>query len=144
MSPPTPHRAARRRIRRPSATLRLAAAAAPRIDDAAWARLRPLIPVQPRTPGPGRPAADDREVLEALVKMLVAHASYNQLDLIGPISGVTVRRRLRAWQNAGAWDAISAELAALPALAQRRLDFTVLDRPQPTALAHRRPCREQP
>lgn len=138
MSPGVP----RRRVRRPSATLRLAAAAAPRIGDDAWARIRPLIPAQPHHPGPGRPAAEDRQVLETLLRMLIARASYNQLDLIGPVSGATAHRRLRAWQHAGAWPAIAAELAMLPGC--DRLDFTVLSRPQPAALAHRRDPQGQP
>ena len=82
------------------------------LTDAQWAKIRPLVPPPART---GRPRADDRRTLEAILYVLRTGCAWADLP---PELGddATVHRRLRRWQAEGVWERIRrAFLAELDA-----------------------------
>ncbi len=75
-----------------------------RLTEAQWAAIQALLPPPART---GRPRADDRQTLEAILYKLEAGCAWSALPVeLG--DGVTAYRRLRAWQAAGVWTQIQA------------------------------------
>jgi tetratricopeptide (TPR) repeat protein len=82
----------------------------PRLTDAQWAAIAPLLPRPART---GRPRADDRQTIEAILYKLETSCAWSALPAaLG--DGVTAHRRLRAWEAAGLWPQIAAIVHAEP------------------------------
>lgn len=77
------------------------------LTDAEWAAIRPHLPPRPRF---GRPRADDRRVVAAILWVLRNEAPWCALP---PPYGdpVTAWRRHRAWRAAGVWPRIERALA---------------------------------
>ena len=75
------------------------------ISDELWAEVEPLIPARPRRRRyPGRKAIDDRLVLNGILHVLHTGIAWEDLPReYGYGSGVTCLRRLRIWQQAGAF-----------------------------------------
>lgn len=71
-----------------------------------WAVVGPLLPPEPPKPKGGRPRIPDRNVLTGIVFMLLSSCSWANLPAkpLGCGSPVTCWRRVRDWQQAGAWD----------------------------------------
>jgi transposase len=95
------------------------------ITDAVWERVEPLIPQRARRRRyPGRKPLDDRAVLTGILVVLARGIGFERLPTdLGLGSGMTCWRRLRDWQQAGAWPRIAAVLAeVLPE--GSRIDFT--------------------
>jgi transposase len=83
-----------------------------RVTDAQWAQIQALLP--PRAPT-GRPRADDRRTLEAILYVRRSGCAWAVLPAaLG--DGATAHRRWRQWQAAGLWARIEAILAAPGAL----------------------------
>lgn len=94
-----------------------AAHADPVITDELWERIEPLVPHRARRRRyPGRKPLDDRAVLTGILVVLARGIGFERLPKeLGCGSGMTCWRRLRDWQQAGAWSPIAAELVrALP------------------------------
>lgn len=72
------------------------------LSDAQWSILAPLLPPPSRT---GRPRADDRRTLNAILFVLRSGCRWQDLP---PTYGspVTAWRRLRQWEERGVWDRI--------------------------------------
>lgn len=49
------------------------------LTDRQWERIRPLIPVRPKSPRGGRPPADDRACLEGMLWVLKSGARWRDL-----------------------------------------------------------------
>jgi putative transposase len=82
-----------------------------RTDDQ-WERLQPLLPSpKPGTPSGGRPAADTREVVNAVLYLLRSGGSWRLLPRDFP-GWKTVYTRFRLWRPAGIWDRPHAALRA--------------------------------
>jgi transposase len=81
-----------------------------RLTDAQWDRIAALLP--PRRPGRGRPRADDRQTLEAI--LYVQRTGCAWADLPAELGNdATAHRRWQEWQAAGLWEQIAA-LAEMP------------------------------
>jgi transposase len=85
----------------------------PVITDAVWESIEPLIPHRARRRRyPGRMPLDDRAVLTGILVVLARGIGFERLPKeLGYGSGMTCWRRLRDWQQAGAWTAIAEVLA---------------------------------
>jgi hypothetical protein len=82
-----------------------------RVTDAQWAAIAALLAPRART---GRPRADDRRTLEAILHKRDSGCGWQALPpALG--AGVTAYRRLRAWQAAGVWTQIEALVRHEPA-----------------------------
>jgi len=91
-----------------------------RLTDGQWAFIRPLLPPPAHT---GRPRADDRRTIEAIVYVLVTGCRWQDLprEYGAP---TTAWRRLKRWSEAGIWERIwRAALATLDQ--QGQLDWTI-------------------
>jgi transposase len=78
-----------------------------RVTDAQWAAIQALLAPRART---GRPRADDRRTLEAILYKLDTGCGWHAIPpALG--DGVTAYRRLRAWQAAGVWEPMRALVA---------------------------------
>ncbi|WP_373297158.1 IS5 family transposase [Streptomyces brasiliensis] len=92
------------------------------VSDELWARIEPLLPVVPRRADhPGRKRLDDRKVLSGILFVLYTGIPWEFLPQeLGFGSGMTCRRRLRDWNDAGVWqrlhESLLAELNAAGAL----------------------------
>ena len=81
-----------------------------RLSAAQWTTIAALLPAPART---GRPRADDRQTIEAILYKLRTGCAWNALPAeLG--NGVTAYRRLRSWQAAGVWAPIVARLGLDP------------------------------
>ena len=80
------------------------------LTDDQWQALDPLLP-RPRsgTPKGGRPAADTREVINALCYLLRSGAAWRLLPHEFP-AWKTVYTRFRLWRLDGVWEAVHARL----------------------------------
>ena len=92
------------------------------LNDAEWARLRPLLPDRPRT---GRPAKAHRLILDALLWPARTGAPWRDLpDRYGPWRSVATR--FYRWTKAGVWECVLSALRRLRDLgrgtAERWLD----------------------
>lgn len=87
----------------------------PRVVDAVWAAVEPLIPVhrpEPHPLGCHRPRIADRVCFEGVLRRLVTGCSW---DVAGRISGAgetTLRRRRNEWTAAGVFDRLRVEALA--------------------------------
>jgi tetratricopeptide (TPR) repeat protein len=89
----------------------LARTFARQVAEEQWAAIAALLPPRART---GRPRADDRRTLEAI--LYVQRTGCAWADLPAELGdGVTAHRRLRQWQVAGVWARIAAVLGHDPA-----------------------------
>jgi transposase len=85
-------------------------AGARRLSDAQWAAIAALLPPAART---GRPRADDRQTIEAILYKLETGCAWSAVPAaLG--DGVTAHRRQRAWEAAGVWPQIEAIAQAEP------------------------------
>jgi transposase len=87
--------------------------AKPILDDALWGLIEPLLPEPEarRRPGgrlsPGRPPVSDRQALTGILFVLRTGIPWEYLPAgMGCGSGMTCRRRLRDWHEAGVWAAL--------------------------------------
>ena len=103
----------------------------PIIDDELWKRIEPLLPrPKPRREKyPGRKPVPDRAALSGILFVLSTGLRWRDLPAeMGCGSGVTCWRRLRDWQEAGAWDRLhEVLLAELRAAGQIDLSRVVVD-----------------
>ena len=86
--------------------------AAKRLSDRQWQVIEPLLP---RPSHMGRPRADDRRTLDAILFVLRSGCRWDDLprELGSP---TTAWRRLKTWEEAGVWESIwRAVLASLEA-----------------------------
>jgi hypothetical protein len=74
------------------------------LTDAQWARIAALLP--PPRRGRGRPRADDRQTLEAILYVLRTGCKWDELP---PELGndATAHRRWQEWRRAGLWEQIA-------------------------------------
>jgi hypothetical protein len=81
-----------------------------RLTEVKWTAIATLLPQRART---GRPRADDRQTIEAILYKLETGCAWSALPAtLG--DGVTAHRRLRAWEAAGVWTQIAAIVHAEP------------------------------
>ncbi len=89
------------------------------LTDEQWKRLRPLLP--PQKPKTGRPNADHRRIINAILWIDRTGAPWRDLpDRYGPWQ--TVASRFYRWQQAGIWQRIFAALQQ-QAASEGRLDW---------------------
>ncbi|MFE7116974.1 IS5 family transposase [Streptomyces sp. NPDC057654] len=85
------------------------------VPDDLWERIAPLLPARPprRHRFPGRKPVDDRVAPAGIVYVLCTGVAWADVpaERIG-CSGVTCRRRLRDWTEAGVWPRLHAALPA--------------------------------
>jgi hypothetical protein len=75
-----------------------------RVTAAQWVAIASLLPPRTHT---GRPRADDRQTLEAILHKLETGCAWRSIPAeLG--DGVTAYRRLQAWQAASLWEQIQA------------------------------------
>lgn len=76
------------------------------VPDELWTLVEPMLPCGPLRPqGGGRPRSDARDVLIAIVYVLMADVSWRRLpDIFGVTP--TVYRRYVEWHGAGVWRAL--------------------------------------
>ncbi|RKH46771.1 IS5 family transposase [Corallococcus sicarius] len=81
------------------------------VSDAFWQRVAPLLPPPRPKKKQGRPRADDRAALEAIVFVLRSGIPWEMLPRkqFG-LSGMTAWRRLEEWTCAGVWEQLQARL----------------------------------
>jgi transposase len=72
-----------------------------------------LPPEQPVGPKGGRPRVANRIVMRVIWFVLTTGARWEDVPLEPGCSGRTAHRRLRAWEEAGIWDRLHAELLRL-------------------------------
>ena len=72
------------------------------LTDAQWEKIRPLLPKRPARPRGGRPAANDRKVLEGILWILRSGARWQDLPEEFPAPS-TCWRRLRDWEEQDVW-----------------------------------------
>jgi transposase len=78
---------------------------APRLTDAQWGQIAALLPQRSR--GRGRPRADDRRIVEAILYVQRHRCAWSALPAeLG--DGATAHRRWQEWQAAGLWERIVA------------------------------------
>lgn len=72
------------------------------LSERQWERVQPLLPAPART---GRPRADDRQTVEAIIYVLRTGCRWQDLprEYGAP---VTAWRRLRRWEEDGVWERI--------------------------------------
>src|SRR5438874_11850243 len=76
----------------------------PLVSDELWNAIAPLLPPAPPKPKGGRPRVPDRAALTGIIFVLRSGIPWEMLPLeMGCGSGSTCWRRLRDWQQAGAW-----------------------------------------
>jgi transposase len=75
------------------------------VTDALWNRIAPLLPAEAPKPKGGRPRVGDRAALNGILYVLHTGIQWKRLPTeLGFGSGVTVWRRVLAWQRAGVWE----------------------------------------
>lgn len=81
------------------------------VPDELWEMIAPLLPPEPPKPKGGRPRIDDRKALTGVLFVLKTGIPWEDLPQeMGCGSGMTCRRRLRDWQQAGVWDKLHQKL----------------------------------
>jgi transposase len=84
----------------------------PRVVEAAWAAVEPLLPAAPPNTHPlgcHRPRIADRDCFEAILFRLVTGCSWDVAGRLGKGSETTLRRRRDDWLAAGVFDAFVTE-----------------------------------
>jgi transposase len=87
----------------------------PRVVDAVWTAVEPLLPPRPADQHPlgcHRPRIADRACFAALLLRLVTGCSWDVAARFSPASETTLRRRRDEWVAAGVFDALVAEALA--------------------------------
>src|SRR5215210_3908107 len=75
------------------------------VSEELWKTIEPLLPDEPPKPKGDRPRVDDRSALAGIIFVLKSGIPWEMLPKeMGCGSGVTCRRRLREWQEAGVWE----------------------------------------
>ena len=90
-------------------------ALSPRVVDAVWSAVEPLIPQQPATNHPlgcHRPRIPDRDCFEAILFRLVTGCSWDVAGRLGKGSETTLRNRRDEWLRAGVFDALVEQALA--------------------------------
>ena len=82
------------------------------INDDRWKKLEPLLPKPKASRKGGRPASDNREVLEGILWILRTGARWQDLPDRYP-SASTCWRRLRLWEEQGVWLDVWRQFLAL-------------------------------
>ena len=74
------------------------------LPDELWNEFKPLLPEHPPNPKGGRPWADDRKCLRALIFIMRSGITYQMLprEVFG-VSGSTCWRRMAWWTSIGIW-----------------------------------------
>lgn len=76
------------------------------LDDL-WAEIAPLLPVDRARPKGGHPPVEARDALIGILFVLYTAIPWERLPFeVAGCSGMTCWRRLRSWQDAGAWELI--------------------------------------
>jgi len=97
------------------------------LDDKDWARIQEVFPVQVIGPKGGRPQANTRRVLEALIWFARAGCPWEYMPKNFP-SWSTCRRRLIEWEEQGVLQKVHQHLLALLDEAGKlRMEETFLD-----------------
>ena len=91
------------------------------LSDRQWTRLRPLHP--PQKPRTGRPAKDQRTVINGILWIVRTGSPWRALPACYG-SWKTVSSRFYRWQKAGIWDGILAAVQR-QADAEGRLDWSL-------------------
>lgn len=99
-----------------SLPVRSAAGQARRVlSDALWEAAAPLLPPpSPRGPSGGRPPADRRAVLSAILFVLKTGCQWNALNATGLASSSTAHRRYREWRALGVFERLREALKGRP------------------------------
>lgn len=87
----------------------------PRVVDAVWAAVEPLLPRRPPDEHPlgcHRPRIPDRDCFEAILFRLVTGCSWDVAGRLGRGGETTLRNRCNEWTAAGVFDAVAAEALA--------------------------------
>ncbi|QEU76288.1 transposase [Streptomyces nitrosporeus] len=83
------------------------------VSDELWSLVEPLLPVPASKMVPGRPRVPDRRVLRGILFVPHTGTRWEYLPQeLGFGSGMTCRRRLAAWNEAGVWDGLHVVLLA--------------------------------
>ena len=72
------------------------------LTDKEWEKIKPLLPPPKKT---GRKRSNDRETINGIIYVLSTGIRWNDMPKYYP-SGVTCWRRLRDWEEEGAWKKI--------------------------------------
>ena len=87
----------------------------PRVVDAAWAAVEPLLPVRPPDQHPlgcHRSRIPDRECFDAILFRLVTGCSWDVAGRLGKGGETTLRNRCNEWLAAGVFDQLVEEVLA--------------------------------
>jgi len=81
------------------------------VTDELWEVIEPLLPEEPPKPKGGRPRIDDRQALTGIIFVLKSGIPWEMLPQeMGCGSGMSCRRRLEEWQEAGVWERLHQKL----------------------------------
>ena len=80
------------------------------VPDELWTEIEPLFPQHPPRAGAGRPWVDNRTVFTCIVFVLKTGIGWRDFPTELGASEKTVRRRLKAWSEAGLWSRIFHQL----------------------------------
>ncbi|MFJ6129979.1 transposase [Streptomyces griseoviridis] len=82
------------------------------VSDDLWAAIRSVLPPAPRRQqGGGRSRVSDRDVLAAIVYVVVTDTSWRQVPPVFGASWQTVHRRFTQWTHQGVWPSLLDALA---------------------------------
>jgi transposase len=111
----------------------------PRVVDAVWSAVEPLIPAHQPEPHPlgcHRPRIADRVCFEGILRRLVTGCSWDVAGRLSDAGETTLRRRFNAWTAAGVFEQLRAEaLAAYDRIIGLDLSEVAIDGSQ-----HKAPC----
>lgn len=73
------------------------------VSDKLWTKIQPLLPKHPNTHryGGGRPRADDRKAMDAILFVLRTGCQWNALNATGICPSSTAHDRFQEWTKAG-------------------------------------------
>lgn len=80
------------------------------LTDELWNEIEAFFPKRPVSPLGGRPAADNRTVLAAILFVLKTGIAWEDLPLELGCSYKTCGRRLREWTSSGVWQQVLQHL----------------------------------